>query len=105
MWTDVDKFESIIARIKGLVINHAMERIENAGQKDWRADHARLALIDSSRFGSQAGQQNNTQVNVYAGDSIVKSVLERCYNAPQLTQDSPKQLPSVVTVDEVTDKP
>ena len=46
-------FETLITRIKGLTINHAMERIEIAGNKDWRADYARLGLIDPQRFGQR----------------------------------------------------
>jgi hypothetical protein len=80
-------FESIITRTKGLTINHAMERLEKAGEDqditlpngkvitkrgDWRADAARLPLLDPARFGQQPGQQQaSSSVSV---DTLAKAL-------------------------------
>ena len=47
-----------------------MERIEAAGERDWRADHARLQLIAPERFGRDRGDgatANNTQLVIADG--------------------------------------
>ena len=81
-------FESIISRTKGLTINHAIERLERAGEDqditlpngkvitkrgDWRADAARLPLIDPQRFGDR--QQPGNQTNVLIGDDMAAKVI------------------------------
>ena len=65
------KFASIVARIRGDTINHAMERIEAAGVKDWRADHARLQLLAPERFAREQNQSANVTTNnlMIAGDA------------------------------------
>ena len=85
------RFESICARIRAGSIIGAMDRIEKAGEDfvftddkgrtqvrrgDWRADHARLALIAPERFGQQAGQ-GNTTVNVLLSEASMKAIEDR----------------------------
>lgn len=82
-------FETIITRTKGFTINHAIERLERAGEDmeitlpngkvitkrgDWRADAARLPLIDPERFGDR--QQPANQTNVLIGDDVAARMIE-----------------------------
>lgn len=71
-------FEAIIEGTKGLTINHAMERIETAGIRDWRADHARLALIDPKRFGNQANEDTSKQASIIT-DNALKVILDKVF--------------------------
>ena len=49
------KFVNICARVRGSSIKTAMQAIKKAGDKDWRAHHARLQLIAPERFGNATG--------------------------------------------------
>jgi hypothetical protein len=81
-------FDIIISRTRGNVINNAIERLERAGadqditlpngkvitkRGDWRADAARLPLIDPERFGDR--QQPGNQTNVLIGDDMAARVI------------------------------
>ena len=78
-------FESIIERTRGATINHAIERLEHAGEDeeitlpngkvitkrgDWRADAARLPLLDPARFGQQQAQQPASTTFVLSVDTM-----------------------------------
>ena len=68
--SDLARTASICSRVRGATIENAMSRIEEAGKRDWRADLARLGLIDPARFAPHqaSNTNNNTQVNILAGD-------------------------------------
>lgn len=70
-------FEAICARIQGSTINHAIARIESAGERDWRADMARLELLDRARFGKDNA---NTVQAVSAGVVAGLALIKTCYD-------------------------
>lgn len=81
-----ERFENICTRIRGAAISHAMSRIEKAGEKDWRADHARLQLLAPERFGQQAQQQSGPQTQVlvtFGGESGLANFIARTIGATQ----------------------
>lgn len=71
------RFEGICARIQGSTINHAIARIESAGERDWRADMARLELLDRARFGKDNA---NTVQAVSAGVVAGLALIKTCYD-------------------------
>lgn len=101
------RFENICARVRGAAIENAIDRVEKAGEDlivdlgdgktaikrgDWRADHARLALIAPERFG-QREQSQDARQQVIIGDSALKMILDKVYSQPQVTTQEPvKQL-------------
>lgn len=103
------KFEESIAHFRESKLNDCLESIDKAGDEisfqnedgthsikrgDWRAK-AWLAerVLAPERLGQQ--QTGQPQVQIFAGDSAVRAVLEKVYNRTELTYKEPKQLPSV----------
>jgi len=74
------KFASIVARVRGDAINNAMERIEKAGERDWRADHARLQLIAPERFARDRNDgvtvNQNSIVSLVGGPEQLRKMID-----------------------------
>ena len=97
---------SICARVRGATIEHAINRIEEAGKRDWRADLARLSLIDPARFAPH--QQSTTTTNntlVIAGDSERIKQLCAVFAAPALPPGQGQAKLPAGTTDQPADQP